>query len=78
MNLEQPTRRINVERFNLVTRTSFQHVLAALDGAIGHPNMGEVLAIQSLILAIFAMEGSSSKQVVLSQAEISWSEENPE
>ena len=39
MNLEQPTRRINVERFNLVTRTSFQHVLAALDGAIGHPNI---------------------------------------
>lgn len=78
MNLEQPTRRINVERFNLVTRKSFQHVLAHLDGAIGHPNMGEVLAIQSLILAIFAMEGSSSKQVVLSQAEISWSEENPE
>ena len=41
MNLEQPTRRINVERFNLVTRTSFQHVLAALDGAIGHPNIEE-------------------------------------
>jgi hypothetical protein len=35
------TRRINVERFNLVTRKSFQHVLAALDESIGHPNMDE-------------------------------------
>ena len=41
MNLEQPTRRINVERFNLVTRKSFQHVFAALDGAIGHPDIEE-------------------------------------
>jgi len=35
------TRQINVERFNLVTRKSFQDVLAALDAAIGHPNMDE-------------------------------------
>jgi hypothetical protein len=35
------TRRINVERFNLVTHKSFQHVLSALDGAIGHPHMDE-------------------------------------
>jgi uncharacterized protein (DUF302 family) len=35
------TRRISVERFNLVTRKSFQHVLQTLDGAIGHPNMNE-------------------------------------
>ena len=35
------TKRINVERVNLVTRKSFQHVLAALDWAIGHPRMDE-------------------------------------
>jgi len=35
------TRRISVERFNLVTHKSFQHVLVALDESIGHPNMDE-------------------------------------
>ena len=35
------TKRIDVQRFSLTSRKSFQHVLAALDGAIGHPNMDE-------------------------------------
>jgi len=35
------TKQINVERFNLVTRKSFQDVLRALDAMIGHPHMDE-------------------------------------
>jgi len=35
------TRQIKIERFNLVTRKSFQNVLAALDDAIGHPDINE-------------------------------------
>jgi hypothetical protein len=35
------TRRINVERFSLTSRKSFQDVLRALDAAIGHPAMNE-------------------------------------
>src|SRR5262249_48328850 len=33
------TKQINVERFNVISRKSFQDVLAALDKAVGHPDM---------------------------------------
>ena len=34
-----PTRRIDAERFSLISRKPFQNVLAALDEAVGHPDM---------------------------------------
>jgi hypothetical protein len=41
MNLEQPTRRINVERVTVNSRKSFQDVLSKFDAAVGHPNIEE-------------------------------------
>jgi uncharacterized protein (DUF302 family) len=41
MNLEQPTRRINVERVSVISRKSFQDVLSKFDAAVGHPNIEE-------------------------------------
>jgi len=34
-----PTRRINVERFSVISRKSFRDVLATLHAAVGHPDM---------------------------------------
>ena len=34
-----PTRRIDAERLSLISRKPFQHGLAALDEAVGHPDM---------------------------------------
>src|SRR5262249_31229338 len=34
-----PTRRIDAERFSLISSKPFQDVLAALDEAVGHPDM---------------------------------------
>ncbi len=41
MNLEQLTRRIDVERVSVTSRRSLKDVLSKLDGAVGHPNIEE-------------------------------------
>jgi len=41
MNLEQLTRRIDVERVSVTSRKSLKDVLSKLDGAVGHPNIEE-------------------------------------
>jgi hypothetical protein len=41
MNLEQSTRRINVERVSVISRRSLQDLLAKFDAAVGHPNIQE-------------------------------------
>jgi uncharacterized protein (DUF302 family) len=41
MNLEQPTRRINVERVSVTSRKSLQEMLSKFDAAVGHPNIEE-------------------------------------
>ena len=41
MNLEQPTRRINVERVTVTSRKSLQDVLSKFDAAVGRPNIEE-------------------------------------
>jgi len=41
MNLEQLTRRIDVERVSVTSRRSLKDVLSKLNGAVGHPNIEE-------------------------------------
>jgi uncharacterized protein (DUF302 family) len=41
MNLEQSTRRINVERVSVTSRKSLQEVLSKFDATVGHPNIEE-------------------------------------